>query len=548
VSYLALTPDNRQMLTASGVEGIVHLWDTQAGKIVKSFDLPDHCYYVALSPDGLTLARQSAPHTITIEPVSGGPAIKLNFPENDELCAVAFSPDGAHFFAATFGFASELSMNHVVHLLSYDVAAGFKAAANTTQAANRCTALAVSSDSKQLVFGDQDGRVWAASAPDLKTARPILLTKGMGICSGGIAFSPDGKVLVVGSFDEAIHVFDAHTFEPIQQRIGHSGRVKSVYFSNDGKTLRSLGADNVVCLWDAASAQMKDRFSLPNGTTCVSVRGPDGRYALCASALDVETPFWDQKKKVPPVKVVDLSTGRIISEVDLPVNWSFTASGVLWLREPEALCLADGTSRRFNYLTGELIEKRSVDIEKENHLYNGAAYVADDGKTLYAIGGGYRARGVTLEKSEVDTGQTSRIGESELPHVTGNSRGLVPGNKYFFISDPGMYIYDLTSVKLAGQKRMKGLDLLCVSFSPRGSYYAVAAGARREVGANLTIYEPSVQTEIRVQETLTGKTIFAFPAHSRWVKDIRFSPDEKQLAAVTDDGFIEIWKLNSAKP
>ena len=179
-------------------------------------------------------------------------------------------------------------------------------------------------------------------------------------------------------------------------------------------------------------------------------------------------------------------------------------------------------------------------------MYNGIAYVADDGKTLYAIDGGYKAGRVTLKKCDADTGQSTTIGEANLPRVTGNDRGLISGGKYFFIGDPGIYIYDLNAVQLAAQKRMKGFDLLCVSFNAQGDYYAVAAGARREVRSDFTIYEPAVQTEIRVQETLTGKTVFAFPAHSRWVKDIRFSPDAKKLAVVTDDGFIEIWKLNTS--
>jgi len=544
VTYMALTPDDRRMLTASYFEDIIHLWDVPSGTILKSFDLPPESFHIALSPDGMMFARQSAPHEIIIQPLAGGSETRLK-PGKDEICGIVFSPDRNYFAVTTFGFASDVSMQQVVHLWLYDAKGNFRLLTNKTLTANRCTAMAVSPDSHWLVFDDQDGRAWAVSLPDLKTIRPLVLTRGIGVCSGGIVFSPDGKLLVIGAFNDSIHIFDGKTFEPIQAPSGHAREATSIYFSNDGSTLRSLGADNAVCMWDTASGTMKKRFSLPAGTTCVSVRPPDGRFALCASALDVESPFWNQQKKIPKVKVVDLNSTKTVSEVDIPVNWPRNTTKVLWLKEPEALCLADRAARRFNYSTGVTLEQLGGNTGEQEAL-SGVDEAAEDGKTLFAIEGGYKSAHVTLERFNMDTKESTVVGKAELPYVTGNGRGLVPGGKYFYISDPGIYIYDRNDVKMVSQKRMKDWDLLCTSFSPQGNYYAVAAGARRYVGDNLAVYEPDVRTVIRIQETLTGKTIFAFPTHSRWVKDIKFSPDSKHLAVLTDDGFIEIWDLKLA--
>jgi WD40 repeat protein len=541
--YTALTPDDRQMLTASYYEGVIHLWDVPTGKIVKSFELPQDCHALALSPDGKTLARQTSEHEITVQPLAGGRETRLSRPDNDEICEVIFSPNINYLLVTTYGFASEASSQRVVHLFVYDATKSFKLLTNATLTANRCTAMAVSTDSKWLVLGDQDGRAWAVSLPDLKTVKMLISTKEVSLSSGRISFSPDGNLLTIGTHDDAIHIFNASTFEPIQIPSGHTRSVTSVYFSNDGNTIRSLGGDNMVCSWDPTTGKMKTRFALPKDTTCVSVRPPDGRYALCASAIDVETPFWNPEKKVLPVKVVDLDTGKVVSGVDLPVNWPATATRVLWLKEPEALCLTDRMARRFNYLTGEMLGKHGNESSNQNASYNDADEVAEDGQTLYSIDGGYKIGRVSLERFNIDTGESTKVGEADLPHVTGNGRGLVPGGKYFFISDPGMYIYDRNNVKIVAQKKMKDWDFLHTTFSPQGNYYAIAAGARRIVGDNFTIYEPDVQTIIRVQETLTGKTVFVFPAHSRWVRDIKFSPDAKRLAVVTDDGFIEIWDL-----
>jgi WD40 repeat protein len=57
------------------------------------------------------------------------------------------------------------------------------------------------------------------------------------------------------------------------------------------------------------------------------------------------------------------------------------------------------------------------------------------------------------------------------------------------------------------------------------------------------LWDPKTQSELPIHETLSGRTLLAFPASTRWVRNLTFSPDGRQLAIAIGDGTIEVWWL-----
>jgi WD40 repeat protein len=73
---------------------------------------------------------------------------------------------------------------------------------------------------------------------------------------GGVAFSPDGKVLATVDSDGTVRLWDVATRSQISPPItipASSGAgVDGVAFSPDGKVLATAGSDGTVRLWDVA--------------------------------------------------------------------------------------------------------------------------------------------------------------------------------------------------------------------------------------------------------------------------------------------------------
>ena len=71
----------------------------------------------------------------------------------------------------------------------------------------------------------------------------------------GLAFSSDNTRIAVAS-SIGIWIYDAHTGEALRLLTGHTGRVYSVAFGPDGKTLASGGYDGTSLLWDLTTSTL----------------------------------------------------------------------------------------------------------------------------------------------------------------------------------------------------------------------------------------------------------------------------------------------------
>jgi WD40 repeat protein len=66
-----------------------------------------------------------------------------------------------------------------------------------------------------------------------------------------VAFSPSGKVLAAGSWDNTILLWDVESHQPIGGPLdAEKGSVIDLAFSPDGKLLAAAMGDQVIALWN----------------------------------------------------------------------------------------------------------------------------------------------------------------------------------------------------------------------------------------------------------------------------------------------------------
>ncbi|MDZ4840663.1 MAG: hypothetical protein SH859_00755 [Hyphomicrobium aestuarii] len=65
-----------------------------------------------------------------------------------------------------------------------------------------------------------------------------------------VAFAPDGRTVLSGSYDDTLRLWDFATGRELRTFTGHTDTVSSVAFAPDGRTALSGSFDTTLKLWD----------------------------------------------------------------------------------------------------------------------------------------------------------------------------------------------------------------------------------------------------------------------------------------------------------
>lgn len=108
-----------------------------------------------------------------------------------------------------------------------------------------------------------------------------------------IAFSPKGNMLVSGSYDEAVFIWDVRSARVMKSLPAHSDPVSGVDFVWDGTLIASCASDGLIRIWDTATGQCLRTLVHDDNPPVVAVKfSPNGKYVL-AWSLDDCVRLWD---------------------------------------------------------------------------------------------------------------------------------------------------------------------------------------------------------------------------------------------------------------
>lgn len=147
---------------------------------------------------------------------------------------------------------------------------------------------AVSADGKLLALGYGDGSFQLMDAFSGKSLLgPVKAYKGMAVGKQvvapvtAIAFSPDGKRVLLGDVETLLRIFDTATGKPLGKPIpGHTSLVEALAFSPKGKYMVTATQDHGLFVLDGATGKMLgDRLDISSKATALAF-SPDGKHVV----------------------------------------------------------------------------------------------------------------------------------------------------------------------------------------------------------------------------------------------------------------------------
>jgi len=230
-----------RVATASA-DKTIGLWDSQTGKRLKKFD--EHtrvCNCVDVSKEGLHLVSGSDDgRALTWDPRSRRPT--GSFEAGFAVTSTAFSLDGKLVFTA--GIDNEIkAWDRRQGMVSFtmqghrDTVTGIKVSPDGTKLlSNGMDRVLLEWDIRPFASGDRlvKDYVGVQHNPEKNLLR----------CS----WSSDGEMVSAGSADQVVHIWDVATAEELYHLPGHAGSVNEVAFHPTDSIIASAGSDHNIFL------------------------------------------------------------------------------------------------------------------------------------------------------------------------------------------------------------------------------------------------------------------------------------------------------------
>ena len=344
-----------------------------------------------------------------------------------------------------------------------------------------------------------------------------------------LAFSPDGKTLAASCFDGTVSLWDVEGRKKRATLTGHVGpdpawpdhQVWKVAFSPDGSLLASASWDGTARLWDTGTGQERNVLRHPGKVRTLAF-SPDGKTLATGMGCepDRNVRFWD----VSSGREVGAAAGNLGGTLCM----AFSDDG-----KTLATGGQDARVRLWDPITG--LELANLPGHSEG--VEGIAF-SPDGRWLTSISGNYlmprksgeiriREAATARPRLAFDDNDGPLHGLAYAPDGLSFATTGLEGTVELWAPDlepDGNAARDNTLRPFGAVAPFGGRAVTCLSVSGDGK--AVAAGSYQHV----SIFEIETRRRLVPGEDGPGE-----PQHPGWIMSVAFSPDGKELASSGSD-------------
>jgi WD40 repeat protein/ABC-type dipeptide/oligopeptide/nickel transport system ATPase component len=337
----------------------------------------------------------------------------------------------------------------------------------------------------------------------METVRVSIAFLGHEGTVNSVAISPNGQMIVSGSLDGTVRLWDI-LGNPIGQPFqGHRDSVNSVAISPDGQMIVSGSRDNTIRLWNIQGRPIGKPFDGHQGYVTAVAFSTDGQM-IASGSWDKTVRLWDLGGNI--ISQPFYGHEDVIFSVVFSTDSQMIASGS-W----------DNTVRLWD-IQGHPIGKPFWGHERE--VYSVA--FSPDGQKIVS---GSRDRTLRLwDLAGSLIGQPLSGHEDSVLSVAFSPDGqkIVSGS-----GDNTVRLWDLVGNTIGQPFREHENIVWSVAFSPDGQ--KIVSGSRDRT---LRLWD------------LTGNSLaYPFKGHESSVNSVAVTPDEQKIVSGSGDGIVRLWNI-----
>jgi WD40 repeat protein len=491
------------ILASGGDDNLIRLWDTTTGREVRQLRGHENWIYtLAFSPDGKTVASAGVDSVIRLWDPATGKELRRLAGHHDAVNGIAFSPDGR--LLASGGDDRTIRL--------WEVATG-REVRRCGENQHRVISVAFLPDGRRLASGGEDGiGLWEVATG--KQHRSL----GPGLPAYGVAVSPDGAVLA-SAHGTLVCWWAVATGKLLHEFTDKSQQLFTVAYSPDGQVLAVGGMGGVRLLDPASGKELRGLSGVPPGMTLATERiafSRDGKR-LAFGSFDHRVRLWD------------VDSGHLVHPFEGHAYEVGTAA-----YSPDGKTLATGSWDRTVRLWDVASRTERHRLDGYQGWRPGSVLFAPDGNALLGAAPDRTVRRWAVAGGKVLNDYPGPGNFPEALGVSADGKVLAAGLK-----ENAIRVWEVVSGKELLDLPQPG-DFVRLTLSPGCRFLAcqsLGKSRSRPMGGKLP-------ERLNVWEVATGKELARFTGLGvSFHSGLAFSPDEKLLGTLGEDGAISVWEV-----
>jgi WD40 repeat protein len=236
-----------------------------------------------------------------------------------------------------------------------------------------------------------------------------------------VVYTPDGRIILTGSRDGRIEMWDAKSGQSMGLFTTFSEGVYKLLISNDGKKLIAGGYYGRVGIWDFVNGRLIAELPSLESYQAYPALSPDGKWVAL-------------KTDIHPIRVWDTDTGHLVAEYFLPARLDVVKDGpVAYTPDGRVLCLTrrDGHFELWD-VAAEIVVSRlqkNSDDPRELMPYTPTGLlISPDGRRFYLPTRDFHIRAWDIITGKLLHDFSGHENDVETPTLSSDGKWLATGS------------------------------------------------------------------------------------------------------------------------